>query len=133
MGFWRCLSVHEIQHQHKHQHMHRVKGIAGILEWFAVAALPPAIQPDGYQRQQRKPLLAKFKLHAEQPDGVHQPAQKLHIDPVQGQHLSQQAPPFPAPEEVEGEHRQHTGTVVIRHAQRPQQRPCCHHCGTHRQ
>ena len=51
------LSVHEIQRQHKQQHVYRVKGVAGILERFAVAALPPAIQPDGHQRQQRKPLL----------------------------------------------------------------------------
>ena len=98
-----------------------------------MAALPPAIQPDGHQRQQRKPLLTQLKLHAEQPDGVHQPAQKHHVDPVQGQHLSQQAPPFPAPENVKSEHGQHTGTVVIRHAQRSQQRPCCCHCGAHRQ
>ena len=98
-----------------------------------MAALPPAIQPDGHQRQQRKPLLTQLKLHAEQPDGVHQPAQKHHVDPVQGQHLSQQAPPFPAPENVKSEHGQHTGTVVICHAQRSQQRPCCCHCGAHRQ
>lgn len=45
------LSVHEIQRQHKQQHVYRVKGVAGILERFAVAALPPAIQPDGHQRQ----------------------------------------------------------------------------------
>lgn len=51
------LSVHEIQRQHEQQHVYRVKGVAGILERFAVAALPPAIQPDGHQRQQRKPLL----------------------------------------------------------------------------
>lgn len=51
------LSVHKIQRQHEQQHVYRVKGVAGILERFAVAALPPAIQPDGHQRQQRKPLL----------------------------------------------------------------------------
>ena len=45
------LSVHEIQRQHEQQHVYRVKGVAGILERFAVAALPPAIQPDGDQRQ----------------------------------------------------------------------------------
>ena len=45
------LSIHEIQRQHEQQHVYRVKGVAGILEWFAVAALPPAIQPDGHQRQ----------------------------------------------------------------------------------
>ena len=92
-----------------------------------MAALPPAIQPDGHQRQQRKPLLTQLKLHAEQPDGVHQPAQKHHVDPVQGQHLSQQAPPFPAPENVKSEHGQHTGTVVIHHAQRAQHRARHHH------
>ena len=37
------LSVHEIQRQHEQQHVYRVKGVAGILERFAVAALPPAI------------------------------------------------------------------------------------------
>ena len=98
-----------------------------------MAALPPAIQPDGDQRQQRKPLLTQLKLHAEQPDGVHQPAQKHHVDPVQGQHLSQQAPPFPAPENVKSEHGQHTGTVVICHAQRSQHRARHHHKGSHQQ
>ena len=98
--------------------MYRVKGVAGILERFAVAALPPAIQPDGHQRQQRKPLLTQLKLHAEQPDGVHQPAQKHHVDPIQRRQLPQQTPPLASVEKVEDEHGQHTGTVVIHHAQR---------------
>ena len=42
--------------------------------------LPPAIQPDGDERQQRKALLADLKRSAEQLHRVHQAAQHLDID-----------------------------------------------------
>ena len=89
--------------------MHGVKGVAGILERLAVVALPTAVQPDGHQCQQRQPLLAKLKVHAEELNGVHKPAQQLHVDPVQRCQLPQQTPPLaPVPvKKVEDEHSQH--------------------------
>ena len=42
-----------------------------ILERLAVIALPTTVQPDGHQCQQRQPLLAKLKVHAEELNGVH--------------------------------------------------------------
>ena len=110
--FFNILSVHEVQHQNQQQHMHRVKGVAGILERLAVVALPPAVQPDRHQCQQRQPLLAKLKVHTEELDGVHKPAQQFHVDPVQRRQLPQQAPPLAPMEEVKDEHGQHTGTVL---------------------
>ena len=98
-----------------------------------MAALPPAIQPDGHQRQQRQALLAKLKFHAEELDGIHKSTQQLHVDPIQRRQLPQQAPPLASVEKVEDEHGQHTGTVVIRHAQRAQHRARHHHKGSHQQ
>ena len=49
--------------------MRGVKRIAGILERLAVVSLPPAVEPDRYEREERKPLLAKFKVEAEDADG----------------------------------------------------------------
>ena len=54
-----------LQDQHKDQHMYGIKGIAGILERFAVIALPSSVQPDGEERQKCKPLLTDLKFHAE--------------------------------------------------------------------
>ena len=100
-----------------------------------MVALPPAVQPDGHQCQQRQPLLAKLKVHAEELNGVHKPAQQLHVDPVQRCQLPQQTPPLaPVPvKKVEDEHSQHTGTVVVHHAQRAQHRARRHHKGGYQQ
>ena len=92
-----------LQDQHKDQHMYGIKGIAGILEWLAVIALPSAVQPDGHQCQQRQPLLAKLKVHAEELNGVHKPTQQLHVDPVQRSQLPQQTPPLLPPENLRSE------------------------------
>ena len=64
-----------LQDQHKDQHMYGIKGIAGILERFAVIALPSAVQPDGEERQKCKTLLTDLKFHAEYMDGIQQTAQ----------------------------------------------------------
>ena len=100
--------------------MDGVKGVARILERLAVVTLSPAVQPDGNERQQRQSLLAQLKFHAQQPHGVHQAAQQLHIHPVESQQLPQQTPPFPTTEDIEDQHRQNTGAVVVHHAQRTQ-------------
>ena len=113
--------------------MYGIKGIAGILERLAVVALPPAVQPDRHQCQQRQPLLAKLKIHTEELDGVHKPAQQFHVDPVQRRQLPQQAPPLAPMEEVKDEHGQHTGAVVVHHAQRAQHCACRHHKGGYQQ
>ena len=116
-------AVQELQGQCKHQHVYRVKRIAEILEPPAVVSLPPAVQPDGDERQQRKALLADLKRSAEQLHRVHQAAQHLDIEPVQREQLPCQAPPCPTTEEVENQHRQHADSVVIDHAEDPQHRP----------
>ena len=66
-----------------------------------MVSLPPAIQPDGDERQQRKALLADLKRNAEQLHRIHQAAQHLDIEPVQREQLPCQAPPYPATEKVE--------------------------------
>lgn len=88
-----------------------------------MVSLPPAIQPDGDERQQRKALLADLKRNAEQLHRVHQAAQHLDIEPVQREQLPCQAPPYPTTEKVENQHRQHADSVVIDHAEDPQHRP----------
>ena len=49
--------------------------------------------------------------------GIHQTTEELDIDPIQGEELAQEAPPLPATEEIENEQREHTGTIVIHHAE----------------
>ena len=87
----------------------------GTARWAPVPAAPA--------------LLAKLKVHAEELNGVHKPAQQLHVDPVQRCQLPQQTPPLaPVPvKKVEDEHSQHTGAVVVHHAQRAQHRTRHHH------
>ena len=48
--------------------MYRIKRVAGILKRLAVVALPPAVEPDGHEREHCKPLLADLKLQSEKLD-----------------------------------------------------------------
>lgn len=81
--------------------MNGIKRIAGILEGLAVIPLPPAVEPDRYEREERKSLLAKLKVEAEDADGIQQPAHQVHVDPIERQHLPEELPPVPSAEKVE--------------------------------
>ena len=107
--------INIIQNQHKYQHMYRIKRIADILKRLAVISLSPMIKPYRNQRQKRKSLLTDFKFHAKQVNRIHQSSQHLHIHPVKRSNLSQQTPPFPAPEKVENENCQYTCAVIVNH------------------
>lgn len=97
--------------------MRGIERIAKIPEGFAVVPLPSAIEPDGNEREERKPLLAELKLQAEEREGIELPTEQLHIDPVERGGLCGKLPPPPPAEKVKGEHRPDTGTVVIHHAE----------------
>lgn len=97
--------------------MHRIEGVAGVLEWLTVVALAAAVESDRDQRKEGEALLTQFDLGAEDVHGIHQTTEELDIDPVQGEELAKEAPPLTATEEIENEHREHAGTVVIHHAE----------------
>ena len=97
--------------------MHRVEGVAGVLEWLTVVALAAAVESDRDQREEGEALLAELNFGAEDVHGIHQTTEELDIAPIQGEELAQEAPPLPASEEVENEHREHAGAVVIHHAE----------------
>lgn len=111
------LSVHEIQHQHEHKHVHRIEGVAGVLERLAVVALAAAVEPYRDQCEEGEALLTQLDFGAKNVYGIHQTTEELDIDPIQGEELAQEAPPLPTTEEIENEHREHAGTVVIQHAE----------------
>ena len=97
--------------------MHRIEGVAGVLEGLAVVALAATIEPYRDQREEGEALLANLDFGAEDVYGIHQTAEELDIDPIQGEELAQEAPPLTATEEIENEHREHAGSVVIHHAE----------------
>lgn len=97
--------------------MHRIEGVAGVLEWLTVVALTAAIESDWDQGEEGEALLTQLDFGAEDGHGIHQTTEELDIDPIQGEELAQEAPPLPATEEIENEHCEHAGTVVIHHAE----------------
>ena len=97
--------------------MHRVEGVAGVLEGFTVVALTAAVESDRDQGEEGETLLTQLDFGAEDVYGIHQTTEELDIDPIQGEELAQEAPPLPATEEIENEHREHAGAVVIHHAE----------------
>lgn len=97
--------------------MHRIEGVAGVLEEPAVVALAAAVEPDRDQREEGEALLTQFDLGAKDVHGIHQTTEELDIDPIQGEELAQEAPPLTATEEIENEHREHAGSVVIHHTE----------------
>lgn len=97
--------------------MHRVEGVTGVLEWLTVVALAAAVQPDRDQGKEGEALLTQLDFGAEDGHGIHQTTEELDIDPIQGEELAEEAPPLPSTEEIENEHREHAGTVVIHHAE----------------
>ena len=97
--------------------MHRVEGVAGVLEGSAVVALAAAIESDWDQGEEGEALLTQLDFGAEDGYGIHQTTEELDIDPIQGEELAQEAPPLPSTEEIENEHREHAGAVVIHHAE----------------
>ena len=97
--------------------MHRVKRVAGVLKRPRVVALAAAIEPYRDQCEEGEALLTQLDFGAEDVHGIHQTTEELDIDPVQGEELAQEAPPLPTAEEIENEHREHAGSVVIHHAE----------------
>lgn len=97
--------------------MHRVEGVAGVLEGLTVIALAAAVESDWDQREEGEALLADLDFGAKNVYGIHQTTEELDIDPIQGEELAQEAPPLPSTEEIENNHCEHTGTVVIHHAE----------------
>ena len=63
--------------------MYRIKRVAGILKRLAVVSLPPAVEPDGHEREQCKPLLADLKLQSEKLDRENLSSDERHIDPIE--------------------------------------------------
>ena len=80
--------------------MYRIKRVAGILKRLAVVSLPPAVEPDGHEREQCKPLLADLKLQSEKLDWENLSSDERHIDPIERRDLSEQLPPLSAVEEI---------------------------------
>lgn len=97
--------------------MHRIEGVAGVLKRPAVVTLAAAVEPDRDQCEEGEALLTHLDLGAEDVHLIHQTTEELDIDPVQGEELAQEAPPLTATEEIENEHREHAGSVVIHHAE----------------
>ena len=97
--------------------MHRVEGVAGVLEWLTVVALAAAVEPYRNQGEEGEALLTQLDFGAKNVYGIHQTTEELDIDPIQGEELAQEAPPLPTTEEIENEHRENAGTVVIHHAE----------------
>ena len=106
--------------------MHRIEGVAGVLEGLTVVALAAAVAPDRDQGEEGKALLTQLDFGAEDVYGIHQTTEELDIDPIQGEELAQEAPPLPATEEIENEHREHAGAVVIHHAEGAEHGPKHH-------
>lgn len=97
--------------------MQRIEGVAGVLEWLTVVALAATVDPYQDQGEEGEALLTQLDLSAKDVHGIHQTTEELDIDPVQGEELAQEAPPLPTAEEIENEHREHAGTVVIHHTE----------------
>lgn len=112
--------------------MHRVEGVAGVLEGLTVVALAATVESDRDQGEEGEALLTQLDFGAEDVHGIHQTTEELDIDPIQGEELAQEAPPLPATEEIENEHREHAGTVVIHHAEGAEH-STEHHDQRHRQ
>ena len=103
--------------QPQNQHVNRIKSVAEILKRPVMEPLPSFVEPDRDQRQKGKPLLAQLEAVPEKGKWEHLPAQKLHIDPVEGSDLPQQIPPLPSPEKVKDKYGQHSGAVIVHHAE----------------
>ena len=97
--------------------MHWIKRVADVLERLTVVALAAAVESDWDQGEEGEALLTQLDLGAEDVHGIHQTTEELDIDPIQGEELAQEAPPLPVTEEIENEHREHAGAVVIHHAE----------------
>ncbi len=82
-----------------------------------MVALATTVEPDRDQREEGEALLAQLDFGAEDVHGIHQTTEELDIDPIQGEELAQETPPLPTAEEIENEHREYAGTVVIHHAE----------------
>ena len=102
--------------------MYRIKRVAGILKRLAVVSLPPAVEPDGHEREQCKPLLADLKLQSEKLDRENLSSDERHIDPIERRDLPEQLPPLSAAEEIEHKHRQNAHAVIIYHAERAERK-----------
>ena len=63
--------------------MRRVEPVADDLESSAVGALPPPIEPDGGQSQQRESLLDQLHLETGDGDFIEVPAQEPDMQEVQ--------------------------------------------------
>ena len=97
--------------------MYRIEGVASVLEGSAVVTLAFTVDPDRDQCEEGEALLTHLDFGAEDVYLIHQTTEEFNIDPVQGEELAQEAPPLTAAEEIENEHREHAGSVVIHHAE----------------
>lgn len=69
--------------------MDGIKCVAEIPERLTAEALPPAVQPDRYQRQERKALLRELKILSEQGERVAKPAEQFHVQYIHTYQLEQ--------------------------------------------
>ena len=79
--------------ERQQQHMYRIKSIADVPKRLGVISLPPVVQPDRQQRQQRQPLLRERHRMTEDRDRQQFTGQALAVDPVQPRKLRKPLPP----------------------------------------
>lgn len=95
--------------------MNRVKRVAKIPERLAAEALPPAVQPNRYQRQERKSLLRELKIASEQGEYIGISSQKLHIQNIHTYQLEQAVFEVRFAEKVKHQYRDYAHAVIICH------------------
>ena len=98
--------------------MQRIKGVAGVLERFAVMPLFAAVQPDRDQRQQRETLPHQEIGFISKVNFVTVSAQNFHVNVPQTEKLPDIAPPFALTEEIECKNHQNTGVVIVHHREK---------------
>jgi len=110
----------EKAYQADQQQVRRIEGIVQPPKSFIVGTLLAAVQPDGDQRQHGQSLPHQEEGVAEQMDLIGKAAEDLNVDIGQQQRLTQEAPPFSAPEEIEYQDHQKAAIEVIHHGQQTQ-------------
>ena len=108
------LSVLQEFQQPQDQQMQGIESVVAILQPFAPGTLVAPVEPYGHQRQQRKALLGQKMGLAQNLNFVAEAPQHRAVDVPQTEQLPEEAPPLPAPEEIEHQHSENTGMIVVR-------------------
>ena len=98
--------------------MHRVEPVIKLLDESVVWSLLSFVKPDWYEGKKSKSLLCEKVVFAEKLNLIAVSAEQLHIDNIKKDKLTEEAPPFSAPEEIENKNGEYACVVVVHHTRK---------------